>query len=232
MKKTFKYYTIIWAVLLVVFNVIAFVSPGWITHEKYTASFWIGYVFITLAFIGQLACAYVAFKAENLTKLFYNFPLFSLSYTGLIVSFAVGGLCMLISPLPYWVGAVVSVAVLALAAIAVVKASAAAEIVESVDQKVKVQTAFMRSLTADAEILIASARSEEAKAACKKVYEAVRYSDPMSHESLAGIENELSKRFAKFAEVVKADDIEQIKLGQSDIEVLVGKRNRACKELK
>lgn len=108
MKKVFKNYAVIWAVLLVVFNVIAFVSPGWITHEKYTASFWIGYVFITLAFLGQLACAYVAFKAENLTKLFYNLPLFSLSYTGLIVSFVVGGLCMLISPLPYWVGAVVS----------------------------------------------------------------------------------------------------------------------------
>lgn len=232
MKKVFKNYAVIWAVLLVVFNVIAFASPGWITHEKYTVSFWIGYVFITLAFLGQLACAYVAFKAENLTKLFYNLPLFSLSYTGLIVSFLVGGLCMLISPLPYWVGAVVSVAVLALAAIAVVKASAAAEIVESVDQKVKVQTAFMRSLTADAEILIASARSEEAKAACKKVYEAVRYSDPMSHEGLAQIESELSKRFSEFAEAVKADDTEQIKLGQSEMEILVSNRNRMCKELK
>ena len=232
MKKTFKNYAIIWAVLLVVFNVIAFVSPGWITHEKYTASFWIGYVFITLAFAGQLACAYKAFQAENLTKLFYSFPLFSLSYTGLIVSFVAGGLCMLISPLPYWVGAVISIAVLALTAIAVVKASAAAEIVAEIDEKVKVQTSFIRGLTADAESLIAAARSEEAKAACKKVYEAIRYSDPRSHEGLAQIESELSKRFAKFAEAVQANDTEQIKLGQSDIEVLVWNRNRACKELK
>lgn len=232
MKKVFKNYAIIWAVLLVVFNVIAFVSPGWITHEKYTASFWIGYVLITLAFVGQLACAYKVFQAENLTKLFYNFPLFSLSYTGLIVSFVVGGLCMLISPLPYWVGAIVSIAVLALTAIAVVKASAAAEIVEEIDEKVKVQTSFMRSLTADAEGLIAAARSEEAKAACKKVYEAIRYSDPRSHDGLAEIESELSKRFAKFAEAIQANDTEQIKLGQSDIEVLVWNRNRACKELK
>jgi len=231
-KKTFKHYAVIWAILLVVFNVIAFVSPGWITHEKYTASFWIGYVFITLAFAGQLACAYKVFQAENLTKLFYNFPLFSLSYTGLIVSFVVGGLCMLISPLPYWVGAIVSIAVLALTAIAVVKASAAAEIVEEIDEKVKVQTSFIRGLTADAESLIAAARSEEAKAACKKVYEAIRYSDPRSHEGLAEIESELSKRFAKFAEAVQSNDIEQIKLGQSDIEVLVWNRNRACKELK
>ena len=232
MKKTFKSYAVVWTVLLVVFNVIAFVSPGWITHEKYTASFWIGYVFITLAFVGQLACAYKVFQSENLAKLFYNFPLFSLSYTGLIVSFVFGGLCMLFYPLPYWVGAVVGIAVLAVTAIAVVKASVAAEIVAEIDEKVKVQTSFVRSLTADAEGLIAAAKSEEAKAACKKVYESIRYSDPRSYERLVGIESELSKRFAQFAEAVQADDTEQIKLGQSEIEILVWNRNRACKEAK
>lgn len=232
MKKTFKHYAVIWAILLVVFNVIAFVSPGWITHEKYNASFWIGYVFITLAFVGQLACAYKVFQADNLTKLFYNFPLFSVSYTGLIVSFVFGGLCMLFYPLPYWVGAVVSVAVLALTSIAVVKASAAVEIVAEIDEKVKVQTSFIRSLTAEAEGLIAVAKSEEAKEACKKVYEAIQYSNPRSHEGLTAIENELSKRFSQFAEAVQANDIEQIKLGQSDIEILVWNRNRTCKELK
>lgn len=231
MKKAFKSYTIIWAVLLVVFNVITFVSPGWITHEKYTASFWIGYVFITLAFVGQLACAYKAFKSENLTKLFYSIPLISVSYTGLIVSFIVGGLCMLLSPLPYWVGVIVSIAVLAVTAIAVVKASVAAEIVAEIDEKVKVQTSFIRVLTMEAEGLIGEAKSAEAKAVCKKVHEAIRYSDPRSHEGLAQIESELSKRFAKFAEVVQADDIEQIKLGQSDIEGLIWNRNRMCKEL-
>ena len=51
MKKNFKYYIGIWSVLFVLFNVIAFISPGWITHDKYTSSFWIGYIFITLALL-------------------------------------------------------------------------------------------------------------------------------------------------------------------------------------
>ena len=66
MKKGFRFYLSIWAVLLVLFEVIAFVSPGWAGQEKYTASFWIGYVVITLAFVGQLVCAIVAFRADNL----------------------------------------------------------------------------------------------------------------------------------------------------------------------
>ena len=100
MKKGFKFYAIAWFILLALFNVIAFVSVGWIGQEKYTASFWIGYAFITLSFVGQLACAYSAFKADSAKKLFYNISLIRTSYIGLIVSFIVGGLCMLISPLP------------------------------------------------------------------------------------------------------------------------------------
>lgn len=75
MKKNFKLYLICWALLLALFNVIAFVSEGYIDHEKYTASFWIGYVFITVMFIGQLICAYTAFKADNAKKFFITFLL-------------------------------------------------------------------------------------------------------------------------------------------------------------
>ena len=52
MKKVFQKYLILWAVLFVLFQVIAFISPGWGGVEKYTASFWIGYVGITIAFVG------------------------------------------------------------------------------------------------------------------------------------------------------------------------------------
>ena len=55
MKKTFNYYSICWLISLVVFNVIAFVTPNDIAGvSKFTGTFWSGYIFITLAFIGQL----------------------------------------------------------------------------------------------------------------------------------------------------------------------------------
>ena len=84
MKKLFKSYLILWAILLVLFNVIAFVSVGWSGQEKYTASFWIGYIAIMLMFGGQLYCAYLAFKADTAKKLFYNLSLIRISYTGLM----------------------------------------------------------------------------------------------------------------------------------------------------
>jgi hypothetical protein len=125
MKKRFGLYITAWAVLLALFNGIAFVSVGWAGQEKYTASFWIGYVFITVMFGGQLICSYMAFKADGTRKLFYNIPLIVTNYVGLIVSFIAGGLCMLISTLPYWVGIIVCSIVLVGNVLFVVRAMAA-----------------------------------------------------------------------------------------------------------
>jgi len=75
MKKSFKIYSLIWVICLAVLNVITFVTPNEIGGvSKYSSSFWVGYIFITIAFVGQLACAFVAFKAENLKKFFYSIP--------------------------------------------------------------------------------------------------------------------------------------------------------------
>ena len=232
MKKTFKSYIVAWAVLLALFNVIAFVSVGWIGQEKYTPSFWIGYIFITIMFIGQFACSYVAFKADNAKKLFYNISLIKTSYSGLITSFVVGGLCMLISPLPYWIGILVCAIILAANVLSIIKATVAIAEVERIDQKVKVQTFFMKSLTVDADTLMAQAKSDAVKAECKKVYEAIRYSDPMNNDALSSVESYITVKFAELSEAVKADDAEKVAGIANEVVILVGDRNKKIKLLK
>lgn len=232
MKKTFKYYLGIWTVLLVLFNIIAFLRGGLEVQSKYTSSFWIGYIFITLAFIGQLACAYTAFKEENLSKFFYSIPLVSVSYTGLILSILVGGFCMLIPALPYWFGIIVCAIVLCFTAVAVGKAVATSDIVSDIDDKIKVQTFFIKSLTVDAESLMARAKSEAVKAECKKVYEEARYSDPMSNDALASVESEITIKFAKLSEAVASDDSASVTELANEVVILIGDRNKKCKLLK
>lgn len=232
MKKVFKFYSVIWAVLLALFNVISFVSVGWAGIPKHSPSFWIGYVFITLSFIGQIVCSYFALKDDDIKKTFYNVSLISTSYTGLILSFVFGGLCMIISPLPYWVGIILCAIVLAINIIAVIKASAAVDIVSKIDDKVKTKTFFIKSLTVDAESLIAHAKSEIIKAECKKVCEAVRNSDPMSNDALASIESDITIKFSKFSEAVVSEDSEAVVILADEIIILLGDRNKKCKLLK
>lgn len=230
MNKNFKYYIAAWAVLAVIFNVIAFVTPAMAGASKFNGAFWIGYVLIMLALIGQLVCAYFAFKAKSKEQLFLKLPLVTISYSALILSFVVGAACMLIPNLPNWVGIVLCALILGFTAISVIKASAAAELVHETDMRVKEKTAFVRMMTVEAENLMARAQSDEAKGMCKKVYEALRYSDPMSSEALSGTEAEISKEFTAFAAAVKnGENASEL---ADELIALIGDRNRMCKVMK
>ena len=232
MKKVFKFYSVIWAVLLALFNVISFVSVGWAGISKYTPSFWIGYAFITLSFIGQIVCAYFALKDDDIKKTFYNVSLIAASYTGLILSFVFGGLCMIISLLPYWVGILLCAIVLGINVIAIIKASAVVDIVSSIDEKAKESTFFIKSLTVDAESLMSRAKSETIKAECKKVYEAIRYSDPMSNGALVSIESEITIKFSNFSNAVVSDIFNVASECATELVILIDERNKKCKLLK
>lgn len=232
MNKKFKYYALIWAILLAVFNVICFITPDETAGmSKFGGAFWAGYIFITIAFIGQLVCAYIALKTDDKTKLFYNIPIIRVSYTGLILTLVFGALCMAIPNLPNWVGIIVCLLVLAFTAIAVIKAKAAADVVENIDAKVKAKTIFVKTLTVDAENLFARATTPEAKDACKKVFEAVRYSDPMSNDALAGVESQITLKFNEFSNAM-AGGAENIAALSDELVVLIGDRNKKCKLLK
>lgn len=233
MKKYFKYYGICWAIALVVYNVITFVAGNeTVGLATVGSSFWVGYAFITIAFIGNLICSFLFFKEENKGKVFLNIPIIHLAYSALIVSLIVGAVAMAVPQIPCWVGVIIDVLVLAFYAIAIVKSSAAADIVNDVEQKVKVQTFFIRSLTTDADSLMASANSDEMKVETKKVYEAIRYSDPMSNNALASIENQIQNEFNVFADAVKNNDIDLAKLSSNELVILINDRNKKCKLLK
>lgn len=232
MNKNFKYYVCIWAILLVIFNIATFVSPNEAAGmTKFGGAFWVGYIFITLAFIGQLAVSFFAFNAKNMQKLFYKIPLIRISWTGLILTLISGVLCMVIPDLPNWIGIIVCFAVLAFNTISLAKANIAADIVSEIDDKVKLQTTFIKTLTVDAETLMSCAQNETAKVAAKKVCEAVRYSDPISNDGISGIESEITIKFNQFAGSITAnsDDIATV---AEELIILITDRNKRCKLLK
>lgn len=234
MKKNFKSYALIWAIMLAAFNAVVFlvrpVIPGYVVN--YDARFWIAWGFILAAFIGNLVCAYFAFKAQNLKKLFYNLPLITVSCAGLIVMLVLGGALMLIPGCPAWIAAVVCLIAAAVTAAAVVRADWAGKAAGAVEEKVKTQTSFIKTLTVDAECLLDSAKSDAVKAECKKVFEAVRYSDPMSNDTLSSIEAEITVKMSEFTSAVVDDDATNAKDIADEFVILVGNRNKKCKLIK
>lgn len=232
MKKNFKIYTIVWVILLAAFNIICFVSPSELAGmSKFEGSFWVGYIFIILAFVGQLVCAYFAFKAENLQKLFYNLPLITVSYTGLILTIIFGSLCMAIPNLPNWIGTIICLLILIFIAIAVIKAKAAGDVVFDIDKKVKTQTSFITMTTVNAQNIMNRAKNNTVRAKCKKVYEALRYSDPISSDTLSAENAKITVKMDELAAAVDKDT-ENAAIIAEEILTLVKERNNKCKIFK
>ena len=234
MKKNFKFYIIIWAILLAIYNLTIFlvkpVIPGYVIN--YDARFWLAWGVIILSFIGQLFCAKVAFDSKNAEKFFLNVSLITQSYTALIVTAVVSSGLMLIPDCPAWAAAIVCAVVLGLGVISVIKAKAAADIVSDIDDKIKAQTFFVKTLTVDAESLISKAKSDDIKAECKRVYEAVRFSDPVGHSALADIESQITIKFSAFSSAILADDLNTTGAYAKEIIALITERNNKLKTLK
>ena len=199
---------------------------------NYDARFWISWSVVIAAYLGQLFCAKVAFDSKNKEKLFLNLPLITESYVSLITVTIIGGVLMLIPNCPAWIAAIVCVAIFGFSVISVIKAKATADLVSDIDDRVKSRTFFVKSLTADAESLISRAQTAEAKDACKKIYEALRYSDPMSNNALASVESDITIKFSKLSEAVASEDSESVATFADEIIILLGDRNKKCKLLK
>ena len=221
MKKSFRNYLIAWIIIFLFFNLIWFIGYSNILNgtQKLT-SFWIYYCIIIISFIGQLYCAYIAFKAENFNKFFYSVSLINISYYGLILTVFISALCAFITSIPRWVGTIVCISVFAFTYISIIKAKTAVDVIDEIDQKIADENEFIRLLTSDAEHLIQLAESDKDKEICKKIYEAIRYSDPRSTSELDMIN-------------------QSIRNGNSDITNLayqtinlVEERNRKCRALK
>ncbi|MBP3435849.1 MAG: hypothetical protein J6K62_05950 [Clostridia bacterium] len=229
MKKNFTAYIIGWAAVLAFFNLITFITPG----DKFDdTGFTLGYVFITLMFLIQLGCAYAAFSAKNLNRAFYNIPLVKLSIGSLVWMLIVGGVVMAVEAIPTWIGILLCAVVLLFNILGVTKAAVTANVVEGVDRQVKVATVFIKMLTADAQLLQSKTQGRPYAATVTKVYEAVRYSDPMSAQGLADVEMRLRQAFAMLSAAVNEDNAIAVEQQANNVLALVEERNVKCKILK
>lgn len=141
-----------------------------------------------------------------------------------------GAVAVLIPNCPARIAAIVCVAIAVFTAVAVVKAGWAAETVSETHERVAQRTQFIKLLTVETETLMTAAKTPDAKIATKKVYEALRYSDPMSSEALGEIEAELAEKFRALEAAVTADQ-GVTEAAESLLETLA-ERNRKCKAMK
>ncbi|MBQ3015839.1 MAG: hypothetical protein IJD79_03560 [Clostridia bacterium] len=231
MNRNTKFYSLGWILLLGLFNLITFLIPALPDTEKYNASFWIGYSFITAALIGQFICAWFVLNAADVKKTFYNLPLVYVSYAGLVSTFAVGLVCMAVPAIPSWLAAILSSVILAVNVFALLNAKLASAHVEGVDRKIENVTSFIYKMREESEALLVRA-DDGAKAACVKVRDAFKFSDPVSSEALCDIEKDICEHFEAMKNAIDEDKTDAALAESEELLALIAERGSKCKNTK
>lgn len=234
MKKNFKYFAIIWFVLLAVFNAVTFIVPAELNGVKRfeQPTFWIAYAFINVALVGQLVSALIVCAKNTLEKVFLNIPVLKLGYSTVSVAFVVGLIFMIVPVTKPWIGAVVCIVITAFYLIACIKATAAANIVSEQTENINAKTSFMKLVVVEAENVMERATTPEIKAEAKKVYQALRYSDYVSTPELIDIETEIEGHLTQLSNAIEADDLEMAQTESNELLLLIKERNSKCKATK
>ena len=222
MKKNRSKGYLILGVLFVLVSVIAFAVP----LAKNTA-FWISYAFTVIAFAAQIIIWKSALgRTEALKSKFLGFPVVHIGIVYLVVQIIALAVFLFSPTLPIW-GAVVACAVIAGAsAVCMIASDVGRSEIERVSSKVQKKTFFIKQLQTEVELQADAETDIATKSALTQLAEKIRYSDPVSNEQIADIEDRIT---AKVAELKKAADKTNCIV---ELNSLFDERSRKCKLLK
>lgn len=222
MKKNSTKGYVILGILFALVSIIAFAVP-----TSKTATFWIAYVFTAAAFAAQIGIWRTALgKEETLKSKFLGFPVVHIGIVYAVIQVIALAVFMFVPTLPAWSAIVVCSVIAGASAVCMISAEAGRNEIERVEAKVQKKVFYIRELQADVELLADNETDTASKTALSQLAEKIRFSDPMSNEQLADLENKIS---TKVAELKTAANMMEI---ITELNSLLDERNKKCKILK
>ncbi len=221
MKKNSTKGYVILGILFALISIIAFAVP-----TVKTATFWIAYVFTAAAFAAQIIIWRTALGKETLKSKFLGFPVVHIGIVYTVIQVIAFAVFMFVPTLPTWSAIVVCSVIAGISAVCMISADAGRNEIERVEAKVQKKVFYIRELQTVVELLTDVETDADTKAALDQLAEKIRFSDSMSSEQLANLENKIS---AKVLELKTAPNKVEI---ITELNSLLDERNKKCKNLK
>lgn len=221
MKKNSTKGYVILGILFALVSIIAFAVP-----TAKTATFWIAYAFTAAAFAAQIIIWRTALGKEALKSKFLGFPIVHIGIVYAIIQVIAFAVFLFAPTLPTWSAIVACSVIAGISAVCMISADAGRNEIERVEAKVQKKVVYIRELQADIELLADNESDATVKTALTQLAEKIRFSDPMSNEQIADLEDKISTK------------IEELKTTSSQLEIitelnsLLDERNKKCKILK
>lgn len=218
MKKNSAKGYVILGILFALISIIAFAVP-----TVKTATFWITYVFTAAAFAAQIIIWRTALGKETLKSKFLGFPVVHIGIVYTVIQVIAFAVFMFVPTLPTWSAIVVCSVIAGISAVCMISADAGRNEIERVEAEVQKKVFYIRELQTVVELLTDVETDADTKAALDQLAEKIRFSDSMSSEQLANLENKIS---AKVLELKTAPNKVEI---ITELNSLLDERNKKCK---
>lgn len=228
MTKNYLRIIIVDVIVLAMFLIVAFVFP----FEMNTV-YWISLVFAVFAIAVQVLVIKSAFtKGNDVKSKFYGFPVAKIGIAYMSVQVALSLAAMIIVKfvdMAAWIPIIVYILLLGFSVIGFIAADATRDEVMKLDNKLKSDTSCMQALRSVVDPLVRQVEDPECRKALETLSNDFRYSDPVSSESIRGIESELSAQVSELqSAVLDADKTAIIELCKRT-GITLTERNRLCK---
>ena len=219
-KDSVKGYVLI-GIIFILITVVSLAIP-----TSKNAAFWIAYIFTVVALAAQIVLWKRTFGHKELKSKFLGFPIVHIGIVYLIVQIAVLFVFVFAEKLPAWSALVTCTVIAAMAAIFMIAADVGRTEIEKVEQKVQGKVFYIKNLQVDIEILASAEKDAKTKKALEQLADKIRFSDPMSNEQLAPLE----ERIAIAVESLKSSDDKLEIINQ--LNKLIDERNKKVETLK
>lgn len=213
-------FILIYVISFAVYAVLVFTLIG-----TRTPVFWISFIFMALAFAVQFFLTGYALNSD-VEAVFFGIPLISLSVFYFYAEFVVSILMMIFQNIGLPASLVIQVVLLGIFAVACIMSLLARDTVQKIDKDIKEQVLFIRSLTVNVEMLEQKCIDPALKKELSELSEAIRYSDPITHQTVALLEQKIMQGITKLEELCSANDIKKTSDWIKELNLLIAERNK------
>ena len=222
MKKNSSKCYVVLGILFVLVSVISFVIP-----TAKTVTFWISYIFTVIAFVVQIVIWEVSFdNKKSLKSKFLGLPIAQIGIFYLAIQIISFAIFLFLPTLPIWSVVITSLTILCISALCMIVSDVGRGEIERVSTKVHEKTSYIKQLQIDVELMADAEIDTKVKVELRQLAEKIRFSDPMSHETLAELENQLTMEIYRLK--TSTDKTKAI----NEINLLLDERNKKCKLIK
>lgn len=216
-------------IVFIVYTVITFLIWG----DNKESGFWFGWFFSLVATVITAGLPYLLVKkGEEVKSLLNSFSVYYITLIYFVAQLVVGFICMIFNEGPMALLVVLEVILHAVYAFFIIASVMGKNTISDLEQHQKEKVYFVKSIAADLGLVAGKIQDEELKKKVEKVQEIARYSDPMSHQSLAGVEATISTKVEELKNAVDEGKTEGLNEIVDKIEEKFTERNEKCKLLK